>query len=101
MEEFWESVIQSLIKGPSSVHPFDPLEDDPSSLIREALDWGNLIGDTVMEKDEVERYKKAWGAWKFFTEGLGLTFPALTGDGLLLRSFTSSLTSLKLKSPRL
>lgn len=77
MEEFGKSLGKWLKKERSSVHPFDPLEDDPSSLIAEALDWGSIIEDVVMEEDEVERYNKAWGAWKFFTERLGLDFSGI------------------------
>jgi hypothetical protein len=101
MEKFGKSLGKWLKKERSSVHPFDPLEDDPSSLIAEALDWGSLIEDVVMEEGEVERYNKAWGAWNFSQKDSVWTFPALIRDGLLLRSSSSSLTSLKPKSPRL
>jgi len=76
-EEYYE-YIQSLIDGIKSTEitfdPFNPLEDDPQSLIEEALDWGSLIKDTVMEGDEPEQYEKAWGAWRFFKNIINLNF---------------------------
>jgi|WetSurMetagenome_2_1015567.scaffolds.fasta_scaffold126014_2 hypothetical protein len=76
-EEFSQQLktITDVIKSTeNNFDPFDPLKDDPHTLISEALDWGNLIKDVVMEDDEPERYEKAWGAWRFFTDRFCLNF---------------------------
>jgi hypothetical protein len=73
-EEYLEHLNKYIEEVNVDYHPFDPLEDDPDKLISEALDWGNLIKDIVMEDDEPERYEKAWGAWRFFTDRFYLNF---------------------------
>ncbi|MGO9619978.1 MAG: hypothetical protein ACLPT6_01055 [Desulfobaccales bacterium] len=62
-----------------SESPFDPTKDEPSALIEGILDDANLLDVTMSDIDEewTERYKKAWGAWKFFTETLGLDFSGI------------------------
>jgi len=56
--------------------PFDPLEDDPSSLIEGILGDANLLDLTLSDIDEEwdKRYEKAWGAWRFFKNRIGLNF---------------------------
>jgi hypothetical protein len=77
-EEYWEYMEKTIgkLKSPEmNFDPFDPSEDDPSSLIEGILDDANLL-DLIMRDDEEwnERYKKAWGAWRFFTDRFCLNF---------------------------
>jgi hypothetical protein len=79
-EEYWEHINKTIAELRTSkidIDPFNPLKDDPVTLIEEALDWGSLLKDTVMEEDELERYEKAWGAWRFFKYILGIDFSGI------------------------
>jgi len=62
------------------MNPFDPLEDNPTALIDNAFDWllNILIYAYEDFEDQPEKsFKKAWGAWRFFTEGLDLDFSSI------------------------
>jgi len=85
-EEFWEHLnkdIAELLKSYEiDIGPFNPLTDDPTSLIEEALWWGSLLTDTVMEDDEPERYEKARGAWRFFKHIISIDLSAVNNRWL-------------------
>lgn len=78
-EEFREQLKKPMSEFRSPEMDFDPFdfwEDDPSSLIEGILDDANLLDLTMSDIDEEwdERYKKAWGAWRFFRDRFCLNF---------------------------
>ena len=83
-EDFWENLNTNLrnlnINLPRFIEgPFDPIKDDPSALIEGILDDANLLDVSMSDIDEewAERYEKAWGAWRFFKDKLGLDFSGI------------------------
>jgi hypothetical protein len=75
-EEFWELIKKGFKENMPPFHPFNPLEDDPTLVIVDALDWANFVSE-IIDEDDAERYEKVWGVWRFFTEGLGLDFSGI------------------------
>ena len=76
-KEFWEEWEKAIAKTGISIYPFNPLEDDPASLIEDAFWWWEVSIQGVTNDDEVKHYKKAQDAWRFFTDKLGLDFSGI------------------------
>lgn len=83
-EEFWKTINEWTEKVSPLGSAFDPLTDDPASLMQSTCNllWEILAHENVREllipdEDYGDHYEKALGAWDFFTKTIGLNFSSI------------------------